>query len=104
MSAQMILWTGAVAGIALFIIPAASNAQGFGVFKKTVTLTRSLPPIIDLSGTRVAVRVSGIGGRPSPTSELLHAKLVPLIFSNSSLAENADNPDRVIEVNLTDFQ
>src|SRR6266581_3045408 len=42
--------------VVLLLMPAAVGAQGFGVFKKTVMLSRSLPPVIDLSGTKVTIK------------------------------------------------
>jgi hypothetical protein len=92
-----------VVGCLSLVMPAVAGAQGFGALRKTVTIFRSLPPVIDLTGSQIAVRVLGLGGRPSPASELLKAKLIPLIFSNSSLAEAANNPDRVIEVTITEL-
>jgi hypothetical protein len=89
--------------VVTFLLPAAIGAQGFGVFKKTVKLSRSLPPVIDLSGTRVGVSVVGVPGRPQMVTQLLRAKIIPLVFSNGTLVEAQANPDRVIEVTITDF-
>jgi len=85
------------------LMPAVAAAQGFGVFKKTVVLARSLPPVIDLSGTKVGVNVTAVPGRPQMAMQLLRAKIIPLIFSNGTLAESQTGPDRVIEVTITDF-
>ena len=91
-----------IVGVAL-LLPAAASAQGFGVFKKTVTLARSLPPVIDLSGTKVGVNVTSVPGRPQMATQLLRAKIIPLVFSNGTLVESQASPDRVIEVTITDF-
>lgn len=85
------------------LMPAAAGAQGFGVFKKTVVVSRSLPPVIDLSGNKVGVNVTAVPGKPATATQLFRAKIIPLIFSNGTLAEAQANPDRVIEVTITDF-
>jgi len=84
-------------------MPPAAGAQGFGVFKKTVMVSRSLPPAIDLSGHKVAVNVTAVAGRAQTVTQLFRAKIIPLIFSNGTLVEAQSNPDRVIEVTITDF-
>ena len=94
---------GLVVVIILALAPAPAAAQGFGMVKKTVKLSRSLPPVIDLSGSRVGVNVTGIPGRPQMVAPLLRAKIVPLVFSNGTVTEAQANADRVIEVTITDF-
>jgi hypothetical protein len=89
--------------VVLLLAPGLASAQGFGFSKKTVKLSRSLPPVIDLSGSRVGVIVSGIPGRPQMVAPLLRAKIVPLVFSNGTVTEAQANADRVIEVTITDF-
>jgi len=89
--------------VVLLLAPGVASAQGFGLNKKTVKLARSLPPAIDLSGSRVGVNVTGIPGRPQMVAPLLRAKIVPLVFSNGTVMEAQANPDRLIEVTVTDF-
>lgn len=88
-------------GAALFVGPSFASAQGFGIVKKNVTLVRSLPPVIDLADARVSVQVSGAGAC-ARIDDLVKAKLVAFVFSNRSLAEDNANPDRIIDVGLTE--
>ncbi|PYR39430.1 MAG: hypothetical protein DMF93_14110 [Acidobacteria bacterium] len=94
----------AIVVVVSLVAPGPARAQGFGVFKKNVMLARSLPPVIDLSGTRVGVNVTGVPGRPQTVTQLLRAKLIPLIFSNGTLVESQASPDRVVEVTITDLR
>jgi len=89
--------------VVIILAPAPVAAQGFGMVKKTVKLARSLPPAVDLSGNRVGVSVTGVPGRPQMVTQLLRAKIVPLVFSNGTLIEAQSSPDRLIEVTVTDF-
>ena len=89
--------------VAFGLVPTGALAQGFGIFKKTVTLSRSLPPVIDLSGARVAVTVTAVPGPAQRVTPLFRAKLMALIFSDTSLIDSATNAERIIEVTITDF-
>jgi hypothetical protein len=86
----------------LVMAPELAGAQGFGMVKKNVTLVRSLPPVISLANARVALHVSGVGACAATLDDLVRAKVAAFVFSNNSLAEDTNNPDRVIEVNLTE--
>jgi hypothetical protein len=82
------------------------SAQDWGTFKRTIVLTRQMPPTIDLSGSSVAVTVTAMPTAPQGASaaQQLKAKLVPLVFSDKSLSEATVNADRTIEVTITDFK
>ena len=83
-------------------VPCLALGQGFGVTKKNATLLRTMQPRVSLSDVRIAVKVTSVAGCNSAVADSLRVKIAALIFSNRTLAEDTTNPDRTIEVNLTE--
>ena len=83
-------------------VPGLAFGQGFGVAKKNATLVRTMPPLVPLSDVRVAVKVGTVAGCNSAVADSLRVKIAAQVFSNRTLADDPTNPDRTIEVNLTE--
>ena len=80
-------------------------AQGWGVRRLEVNLTRKLPSTITFSGNTVKVRVdaSTQGQVPRHLADILRTRLTAEVFKDSRVIEEKNAPDAIIEATINEF-
>lgn len=76
------------------LLAASLNAQGFGKFKKTVTVQRKLPAIVELPGNTFDVVVTASDAKNAPLTDKLKAVVeTELARYNAKLMVDSKNPN-----------
>jgi hypothetical protein len=105
----------AIAGlISLLLFTASANASCFeSGFKKwlgskveTVALTRKLPPVIDLAGSRIRITVTRTQSVPNEAVDILTTKLRAELLKDRTrgLSLGDSNPDTELRCKVTSFE
>jgi tetratricopeptide (TPR) repeat protein len=92
-----------VFSIAALLLPfsARVHAQGFGKFKKTITLQRKLPAVAQLPGDTYAVSATASDARNKPLTDKLKAIVeTELARYNAKLTVDSNKPDTRISLNI----
>lgn len=99
---------------ALGVLPAsASSCFGGGIVKtlerskpQTVALTRKLPPVIDLAGARVAIKVSKTASVKDDPIDVMSTKLRAVLLKDRGRGISLDDPhpDTDLRVKVTTFE
>jgi hypothetical protein len=80
-------------------------AQGWGMRRLEVSLTRKLPSTITFSGNTVKVRVDATtqGQVPRHLGDIFRTRLTAEVFKDSRVVEEKNAPDAVIEAAINEF-
>ena len=81
------------------------GAQGWGMRRLEVTLTRKLPSSITFTGDTVKVRVDATaqGIVPRQVADIFHARLTAEVFKDTRIVEEKNGPDAIIEATINEF-
>jgi hypothetical protein len=93
-----------VSAVASVVVPEAA-AQGWGMRRLDVTLTRKLPSTLTFTGNTVKVRLdtSAQGRVPPQVAEIFRTRLTAELFKDSRIVEEKTTPDAIIETTVNDF-
>ncbi len=80
-------------------------AQGWGMRRLEVSLTRKAPSAITFTGSTVKVRVdaSSQGQVPRHVAEIFRSRLTAEVFKDSRIVEEKTAPDAIIETTINEF-
>jgi hypothetical protein len=80
-------------------------AQGWGMRRIDVTLTRKLPSAITFTGSTVKVRIeTKTEGRvPREVAEIFRSRLTAEVFKDTRIVETTASPDAIIEATINEF-
>ena len=103
MKAVLRFCSAVVVVASLFAVDAA--AQGWGMRRIDVTLTRKLPSAITFTGSTVKVRIeTATQGRvPREVADIFRSRLTAEVFKDSRIVEAAGSPDAIIEATINEF-
>jgi len=93
--------TRALTCVTLFVATVSSvrGGEGFGMMKKSVTLLRSLPPLVRLVGNRISVHVTAQKKSNASLAERMENQLESeLIGSDTKLSLDSKTPTTVVDV------
>jgi hypothetical protein len=102
MKKQARLWISCT----LLLFPATFHAQGFGMIsKKSVMVSRLLPPTVNLKGKKIWVEATADSAQKDGTQlrELLKTKLVTLIQKDPRFILNESSPETLLKFSITNF-
>jgi hypothetical protein len=81
------------------------HAQGWGMRRLEVSLTRKLPSAITFTGSTVKIRVEATsqGQVPRQVADIFRARLTAEMFKDSRIVEEKTSPDAIIETTINEF-
>jgi hypothetical protein len=84
---------------------ADAAAQGWGMRRIDVTLTRKLPSTITFTGSTVKVRIATTtqGRVPREVAEIFRSRLTAEVFKDPRIVEATGTPDAIIEATINEF-
>ena len=87
------------------LFAADAAAQGWGMRRLEVTLTRKLPSTITFTGSTVKVRIDTTtqGRVPREVAEIFRSRLTAEVFKDSRIVESTGSPDAIIEATINEF-
>jgi hypothetical protein len=95
------------AGVAVLLLASSAFAgEGFGTFKKrTTTLERTIPPVVRIDGTKIAVTAKAQGADRSGLADSLASLLESkLLNADPRFSSASGNPDTLVEVTIVENQ
>ncbi len=87
------------------LVAADAAAQGWGVRRLDVTLTRKLPSTITFSGNTVRVRLNTTsqGRVPRQIVDIFRSRLTAEVFKDARIVEEQNTPDAIIDATINEF-
>ena len=87
------------------LFTADAAAQGWGVRRLDVTVTRKLPSAITFSGSTVKVRIdtSSQGRVPREVVDIFRSRLTAEVFKDARIVEEKNTPDAIIDATINQF-
>jgi hypothetical protein len=81
------------------------SAQGWGMRRLDVTLTRKLPSAINFTGNTVKVRLEAKseGQVPRQVVDIFRSRLTAEVFKDSRVVEDKNAPDAIVDATINEF-